>query len=111
MPLEWDGTEGCCQFLKRYFRVENDNVYPLLDEGSITSMVHWIKLDLANGRTRQVCIMDNIKTALQELCYYPREKFDKFNEFVRIYCQQQRWPSIDVSFDLQRQKYLEPNCA
>jgi hypothetical protein len=111
MPLEWDGTEGCCQFLKRYFRVENDNVYPLLDEGSITSMVHWIKLDLANGRTKQVCIMDNLKTALQELCYYPREKFDRFNEFVRIYCQQQRWPSIDVSFDLQRQKYLEPNCA
>jgi hypothetical protein len=78
----WD--PNAAQFLKRQWRVENGNVYPILDPETLTNMVLWIKSDTIpeNILTRQL-----IETALREWALHGKElynyHYDKLIPFYR----------------------------
>jgi hypothetical protein len=107
MNLETVQGENSAQFIKRQFRVENDNVYPVLDFNSIVGMIEWIRPDEKQGRTDKICMKDNIETALREMVYYGEEEFNNLYNYVKPIYQECKWGDIPVKYDSELLKYLE----
>jgi len=98
---EW--TDGAAQFIKRQFRVDNQFVYPILDIESINSMVSWVSP--SKDRSMDICIKENIETALRELVYHGKEVYDRYFAYFQKYYHIKRWGQIPVSFSDELNKY------
>jgi len=68
----WNQAAG--QFLKRQFRMENGNIYPILDPVSIESMVLWYTE--TSSMTKEQLVKQCIETAMREWFYYGKERFE-----------------------------------
>lgn len=108
VPLEtvaW--SDVVCQFLKRQFRVNDGLILPILDIESIQGMVSWVRPDIANGRTIDICTKENIETALRELVYHGKATYTfYYNYFEKVY-QYKQWGSIPVSYEAELYKFLQ----
>ena len=106
MPLVVDSwSDEGAQFIKRQFREENGVIFPILDIDSIHSMLSWVRPNKL--RPIDICVKDNVETALRELCYYSRETFDKYFNYFSKYYVVKKWGVIPVNFNAQRAHYFQ----
>lgn len=89
LPLYQTGNGPSAQFLRREFVLRDGEVYPCLNLESINSMVSWIRPDAK--RTKDICIRDNVETALRELALYDANTFTSYEVYFRKYYGLRGW--------------------
>jgi len=78
---DWD--PNAAQFLKRQFRVEGVNIYPILDPVSITHMMLWY--EESKSISKEILLKQCIETAMREYFYYGEERFNSEWKRIRPY--------------------------
>lgn len=99
-----DWTPGSAQFLKRQFKLDGVHIYPILDPESITGMICWYKKNKEIPEWKSQ--VQNFETALRELVYYGKDKFETSKTILQRYAQVlRRNYHIDLEYDDLIKKY------